>query len=99
MRAFVTLVLALAVAGCSKGSGSSSEACAELVDGYARSWQRCGRDTYDSAKQTFSDAFNCSAAKSFDQQKVNACLADLESESCTAVKSGTSPASCTNALK
>jgi hypothetical protein len=91
VRLLCVLAAALAVGAC---DGSAADACDQLVDAYARSWQRCMRSTYDMAKANFSAAFQCSSAKDYDGDKVNQCVSALNSLDCNAVKNGVSPGAC-----
>jgi hypothetical protein len=96
------LAIALAL-GFAYGCGSDpGDDCGQLVEAFARAWERCGRNTYDEAKKNFSMAFPCSTVKDSNPDQVDACVHDLNAlngAACDAVKSGGSfPASCMGAL-
>ena len=88
----IGLTSAIFLTGCAERS--PEEACNEIVDGFARSWERCGRGTYDVVKKSFGDAFQCAATKNYDGDKVDKCVSELNSIDCNAVKSGVFPSAC-----
>ena len=90
------LLVTFSLAGC--GSGGASDDCERIADAYASSRQRCKVSSYDDAKKAISDALNCGSVKSSNGSKVQTCVDDLNALACTAVSSGTLPASCSDAL-
>ena len=98
-RAFaITLALGLAY-GC---GNDPADDCAQLLDAFARAWERCGRKSYDAAKKDFTNALPCSTVKNSNPDLVEQCendLNNLNGAACDSVKNGgTFPASCMGAL-
>jgi hypothetical protein len=84
-------------AGCGSDS-DPKQACNELVDAFSNAWARCGRMTYEAAKQNFSTQFSSCNPSSVDQAKVDQCSADLGTADCAVIKNGGTPASCQGVL-
>ena len=85
------------VAGC--GDPDPKEACNQLVESFASAWARCGKMTYEAAKQQFSSNFSSCNPSTVDQAKVDQCSSDLNSVDCSLINGNGFPTSCTNALK
>lgn len=89
----IGMLFSLLAAGCG-GDGGATNACQERVDAHARSWERCDRDTYESAREIFEDALPCDDAQSHDPGRHAECLAEIEAMDCAAVAAGREPSSC-----
>lgn len=97
LRAWIALTgLVLVPAACGGDDPSKAQsACDDLVEAFARTWERCERGSYDSARQLWSDAFACDTVKQVDDARVDQCVQDIQSQSCSI--NGT-PASCRDVL-
>lgn len=98
VKRFSSWGLALAVAAGCGGDPDPGEACNQLVEAFSNAWARCGVATYDSAKQTWSQAFSSCAPSNVDQSKVDQCSSELQSADCTLIKGGRSPSDCAGVL-
>jgi len=88
---------AIGALACGGDDTSPQNACEQVVDAYARSWERCGRDTYENAYDVWSAAFPCDSVKNVKQSQIDDCVTDVTNQDCGAVANGTAFASC-NAL-
>src|SRR5436190_1892411 len=91
--------LAVIVAVACGSDPDPKEACNQLVDAFAQTWDRCKVESYDAAKSRFTQAFSSCSPSSVDQGKVDQCSNDLHAADCNVIKGGSWPPSCTNALQ
>jgi hypothetical protein len=89
---------ALTVAAGCGGDSDPGQACNQLVEAFSNAWARCGMATYESAKQTWSQAFSGCAPNSVDQGLVDQCSSELQTADCNFIKGGRNPSGCNGVL-
>jgi sulfatase modifying factor 1 len=77
---------------------SAPDACEDVAEAFARSWDRCSRQSYGAARETFSQALQCTTAMQYDAQSVDQCVAAVGSSDCAAVNGGVFPGVCAGVL-
>jgi hypothetical protein len=80
----ILLVVAIASAIFMTACDDSSpeDACHEIVEAIAQSWNRCGWGKHDDVKKTYAEAFDCPSVKNSDSDKVDKCVSDLNAQVC-----------------
>jgi hypothetical protein len=97
--AFAAL-LAVSCGGSSQEqqTAQAQSGCEGIVDAFAKAWERCGRESYQNARDFWSEALDCQSVTSADSVRVDQCVSALDAQACSAVESNTQPDACTGAL-